>query len=101
MDKFVTIDPFTDTHDERVEYPIDTIYPRDGYEPDPERIEALLTGNNAKGVPLIKRLLQLPPKVIEPEIPEEPEISEVQEEPKKPSRKKTKPAETAEEPAAD
>lgn len=95
MDKFVTIDSFTDTHDERVEYPIGAIYPRDGYEPEPERVEALLTGNNAKGVPLIKRLLQLPPKVIEPEIPE------VQEEPKKPSRKKTKPVETVEEPAAD
>lgn len=84
MDKYVTIDSFTDTQDERVEYPIGAIYPREGYEPDAERVEALLSGNNAKGVPLIKRLLELPPKVIEPEIPE------VQEEPKRPSRKKSK-----------
>lgn len=87
MTKYVTIDSFTDTQDERVAYPIGAIYPREGYEPDAERVEALLSGNNAKGVPLIKRLLELPPKG-----------ATEAEEPKKSSRKKSK---ATEEPVAD
>lgn len=62
MAKYVTIDIFKDMDDEGVEYPIGAIYPREGYEPSPERIKSFLDGSNAKGVPIIKPLVELPAK---------------------------------------
>ncbi|WP_409374142.1 hypothetical protein [Streptococcus suis] len=62
MDKYITIDLFVDTDDERVEYPIDALYPREGYTPSKERIDSLLSGDNARGVPLIKKIIELPAK---------------------------------------
>ena len=62
MAKYVTIDIFKDMDDEGVEYPIGALYPRDGYEPSPERVESFLSGDNAKGVSIIKPLIELPTK---------------------------------------
>lgn len=69
MPKYITIDSFIDTQDEGVRYPIGALYPREGYEPSEERVEALLSGNNAKGVALIKTLIELPAKTDEGEKP--------------------------------
>ncbi|NGL84151.1 hypothetical protein [Streptococcus equi] len=62
VEKNIVIDSFIDSDDERVQYPIGSLYPRDGYEPSAERVAQLRSGNNAKGVPLIKKLIELPPK---------------------------------------
>lgn len=70
MDKYITIDLFVDTDDERVEYPIGALYPRDGYTPSKERIDSLLSGDNARGVPLIKKIIELPAKTTVPSDPE-------------------------------
>ncbi|WP_449453291.1 hypothetical protein [Streptococcus suis] len=66
MVKYITIDLFVDTDDERVEYPIGALYPREGYTPSEERIAALLSGDNARGVPLIKPIIELPAKAAIP-----------------------------------
>ncbi|WP_105156861.1 hypothetical protein [Streptococcus suis] len=66
MDKYITIDLFIDTDDDRVEYPIGALYPREGYTPSKERIDSLLSGDNARGVPLIKQIIELPAKTTIP-----------------------------------
>ncbi|EHI69789.1 hypothetical protein ACVRY7_07810 [Streptococcus ictaluri] len=65
VEKNIVIDTFIDSDDERVQYPIGSLYPREGYEPTPERVAQLRSGNNAKGVALIKKLIELPPKKVE------------------------------------
>lgn len=62
MTKYVTIDSFTDKEDENVHYPTGALYPREGYFPSAERVSALATSNNARGVPLIRKLIELPAK---------------------------------------
>ncbi|CYX44446.1 hypothetical protein [Streptococcus suis] len=65
MAKYIVIEQFIDGDDDRVTYPVNAVYPRDGYEPTPERIATLASSNNAKGVPLIRELLELPAKEVQ------------------------------------
>ncbi|MGT2811858.1 hypothetical protein [Streptococcus minor] len=65
MDKYVVIEGFTDGQDDLVTYPEYSIYPRNGYVPSEERIAELSSTNNAKGMRLIRKLTELPDKVVE------------------------------------
>lgn len=62
MAKYITVEYFIDTEDERTEYPIGALYPREGYTPSDERVRSFLTGENKKGVALIKPIIELPAK---------------------------------------
>lgn len=44
---------FTDLQDNNYEYHAGDVYPRNGYEPSQERLDALSTKNNVRGVPVI------------------------------------------------
>ncbi|OCW99275.1 hypothetical protein Javan117_0027 [Streptococcus phage Javan117] len=79
VEKNIVIDSFIDSDDERVQYPIGSLYPRDGYKPSAERVAQLRSGNNAKGVPLIKKLIELPAKTakVTEEVSAQPELEEV------------------------
>ncbi|MGV3144934.1 hypothetical protein [Streptococcus parasuis] len=73
MDKYVVIDEFVDGQDELVTYPINSIYPREGYIPTEGRIAELASVNNARGKRLIRKLIELPAKVQAPINQHEPE----------------------------
>lgn len=62
MAKYIVVDSFTDSQDENVSYPVGALYPREGCAPTDDRVGMLLSSNNAKGVPLIKPLIELPAK---------------------------------------
>ncbi|MGT2755377.1 hypothetical protein [Streptococcus ovis] len=64
MKKFIVVDSFFDTEDEDVHYPVNSIYPREGYLPSEERIATLESARNNKGTILIKPLIELPAKEV-------------------------------------
>ncbi len=64
MTKYVVIEQFIDGEDDRISYPVNAVYPREGYEPTKERINTLASSNNAKGTPLIRKLIELPAKEV-------------------------------------
>ena len=64
MDKYVVIEEFIDGEDDRITYPVNAVYHREGYEPTKERINTLASSNNAKGTPLIRKLIELPAKEV-------------------------------------
>lgn len=72
MDKYVVIEEFVDSQDDFVTYPSGAIYPRGGYAPSPERIAELASKNNAKGMKLIRKLIELPAKMQIPGNEQEP-----------------------------
>lgn len=70
---------FVDIEDKCHKYTAGEEYPRKGYEPSAERIEALLNGNNKAGVKLIKEVKAAK---------EEPKAEPKEEKPKKKTTKK-------------
>src|SRR3712207_1122495 len=64
MTKYVVVEQFIDGEDDRITYPVNAVYPREGYEPTKERINTLASSNNAKGTPLIRKLIELPAKEV-------------------------------------
>ena len=70
---------FTDGKDGGTRYNVGDIYPREGYTPEPGRIEELSSSKNKRGCPLIREEKE-PSKVEEPK-EETPEVKE--EKPKK------------------
>lgn len=57
---------FTDGEDNGFAYETGDNYPRNGYQPTPERIAGLLNGNNKRGIPLIAEIKE-PAKEEKPE----------------------------------
>lgn len=53
---FLVSKGFIDLQDDNHEYEIGDVYPREGYEPDEERILTLASDKNLQGVPLIKEV---------------------------------------------
>lgn len=62
MAKFIVVKAFDDSDDELIHYPVNALYPREGYSPTEERVLALSTRGNALEEVLIKPLIELPPK---------------------------------------
>ncbi|HFI0351810.1 TPA: hypothetical protein ACGOZT_001217 [Streptococcus suis] len=48
MTKYVVIEEFIDGKDDRITYPVNAVYPREGYEPTKDRINTLASSNNAR-----------------------------------------------------
>lgn len=59
---YVAIDYFEDTKDDMTAYMPGTIYPRSGARVSKARLKELASKNNAKGVPVIQLLNELPAK---------------------------------------
>ena len=76
---------FTDLEHGR-KYEMGEEYPAQGYETTPERINALLSGNNLAGIKLIKEVKASQPKEVEAPVEEKP----VEEKPKQAKPKKAK-----------
>ena len=53
---YITKIAFEDLQDNGHKYNLGDTYPRDGYNPTPERIDELSTEKNKRGVPLIVRV---------------------------------------------
>ena len=88
---FKVIEGFHDLQDGAHEYRRGDTYPRDGYEPAPERIEELSGCNNARKTPLIMSLI--PEEAVVPVIPVEAVVPVVPAEevaPEKPVRRSRK-----------
>ncbi len=84
---YLVIKAFTDL-EHRKKYALGEEYPAQGYETTPERINALLSGNNLAGIKLIKEVKASKPKEVEAPKEDAP----VEEKPKeeKPKPKKAK-----------
>ena len=76
--KYEVIEYFTDLQDGNYAYKTSDVYPRDGYKPTAERIEALSSDKNVRKHPIIKAI----------ETAEAETVAEVAEE--KPKRKRKK-----------
>lgn len=61
---YVAIDYFEDTKDDKTAYKPGTIYPRSGVKVSKARFEELASTSNAKGVPVIQLLNELPAKEV-------------------------------------
>lgn len=66
--QWVTIEYFEDTHDEGTAYEAGTVFPREGVEVTPERIEELSTKKNKRQRPAIVELKELAPKPSEKDL---------------------------------
>lgn len=66
MAKFIVVKAFDDSDDELIHYPVNALYPREGYAPAEERVQSLSTKANVLEEVLIKPLIELPPKEIVP-----------------------------------
>ena len=62
------IEFFTDLQDNNHAYNVGDTFPRDGAKASEERIRALLTGNNKRGVKLIEEVKDKEPKAESPKV---------------------------------
>lgn len=56
--KYEVIEYFTDLQDNNFAYNTGDVYPRDGYKPTAERIEALSSNKNVRKHPIIKAVAE-------------------------------------------
>ena len=84
--KYTVLEYFTDLKDNGYAYKAGDIYPREGYEPTPERIEELSTKKNVRKRPLIKAISASKTVVIEEATASSEDTAE--EKPKKRSKKR-------------
>lgn len=88
---YLVIETFTDLEHGR-KYELGEEYPAQGYETTPERINALLSGNNLAGIKLIKEVKASKPKEVEAPIEETPKEEKPKSKPKKAKKGGTKKA---------
>lgn len=84
--KYKVLEYFTDLKDNEYEYKAGDTYPREGYEPTPERIEELSTKKNVRKRPLIEVITASKTVVVEETTASSNETTE--EKPKKRSKKR-------------
>lgn len=88
---YLVIKTFTDLEHGR-KYEQGEEYPAQGYETTPERIYALLSGNNKAGLKLIKEVKASKPKEVEAPVEETPKEETPKSKPKKAKKGGTKKA---------
>lgn len=88
---YIVIKTFTDLEHGK-KYEMGEEYPAQGYETTPERINALLSGNNLAGIKLIKEVKASEPKEVEAPVEETPKEEKPKTKPKKAKKGGTKKA---------
>lgn len=87
---YKVLEYFTDTQDKGYAYRVDDIYPREGYAPTAERIDALVSDKNVRKHPVIQEFVEVAETVAvqKTDVPEKVEITE--EKPKKRKKRSDK-----------